>query len=108
MPQGLIRHTGHKVEASIVCASAIAAGRPTHSFPGNLFHSYSVFSSAEDASMEAAAAPGIGSGGSCGGDFRRLLVKKQLSTLIEMQGLKIFRPLDCFSVSFDFYFFMIQ
>ena len=58
--------------------------------------------------MEAAAAPGIGSGGSCGGDFRRLLVKKQLSTLIEMQGLKIFRPLDCFSVSFDFYFFMIQ
>jgi len=99
MLQDLIGHTGHKVEASVACASALSVEMATKYFLDNPFDSCSVFYSAEDAIMVAAGT---------GGDFRRERVKKHLSTLIVMQGLKILRPFACFSVSFDLFFFFVQ
>jgi len=54
MLQDLIGHTGHKVEASVACASALSVEMATKYFLDNPFDSCSVFYSAEDAIMVAA------------------------------------------------------
>jgi hypothetical protein len=90
MLQGLIRHTGHKVEASIACASAISVEMVTPVFLDTLFHSCSVLPSAKDASTGAA--------------------QKDLHcpVVICVRRCGSRKGLACFSVSVDFYFLTIQ